>query len=182
MLLIPIPPPPHTHTLTVVPSLLVPLMSPYKALRDGALSCLSVLQTSITDLDPTALQEAYNTNPLIHLIDTICKSKLEISTDPSSLQQLLWKLFKFETDFASRGGQSPGRRKSRRKVELKEKTAILEAILQSLLMHVVTMGASVHVQSVLLKMLVDVDHEVCVCVSVRVSVCRCMCACMCMCC
>ena len=149
-------------------------MNSCETIRDGALLCLSTLHEAITTkLDSTSPQEAYT---LLHLVHSICASKLSILADHTYLQQLFGKLF------SSEGGielqpltveQTPrGRgRRRRKKVEMKAKGTILEAILDCVLMHIVAMGAPAHVQCMLLTALVNVEHQVCVCVWVWVSVC-----------
>ena len=146
-------------------------MNSCETIRDGALHCLSTLHEAITTkLDSKSPQEAYT---LLHLVHSICASKLAILADHTYLQQLFGKLF------SSEGGielqpltieQTPkGRgRRGRRKVDKKAKGAILEAILDCVLMHIVAMGAPAHVQGMLLTALVNVEHQVCVCASVCV--------------
>ena len=157
----------YTYTHTVVPSLLVPLLSPYKEIRDGGLACFSLLQTAASSLDPVTLQDAMSANPLIYLVEAICRSRLEISTDPAILQQLLGKLFRseieFRTDMLVTEGvleQTPRKSKRRKEDNVGTKSAVLEVILQSLLLHVVTMHAPAHIQWVLLRALGDVGLPV----------------------
>ena len=149
-------------------------MNSCETIRDGALLCLSTLHEAIiTKLDSTSPQEAYT---LLHLVHSICTSKLSILADHTYLQQLFRKLFNSE------GGidlqplmveqQTPrGRgRRVRKKIEMKAKGTILEAILDCVLMHIVAMGAPAHVQCMLLTALVNVEHQVCVCVGGWVGV------------
>ena len=87
------------------------------------------------------------------------------------LQQLFGKLFSSEGGIdlqplmveQTPRGRGRGRR-GRKKVEMKAKGTILEAILDCVLMHIVAMGAPTHVQCMLLTALVNVEHQVCVCV------------------
>ena len=153
-------------------------MNSCETIRDGALLCLSTLHEAITTkLDSTSPQEAYT---LLHLVHSICASKLSILADHTYLQQLFGKLFSSEggielqplTVEQTPRGRGRGRGRGRRKnVEMKAKGTILEAILDCVLMHIVAMGAPAHVQCMLLTALVNVEHQVCVCVWVWVSVC-----------
>jgi len=142
-------------------------MSSYKTIRDGALNTLSTLHEAITtEVDPKSIQEAYNSTPLLHLSHSICASRLAISADHMYLRQLLGKLYSLEGQLELSVEQllqmeeTPRRKRERRKGEARAKAAILEAILDSLLMHVVAMEAPSHVQSVLLSALLSVEHQV----------------------
>ena len=159
--------------MPVVPSLLVPLLDRRPALRQKALDCFAVLQAGVMRLPANDRPAFYSATPLLHLVDAICNSRLEISKDPSVVQQVFGRLFSTEVDFS--GGQvrkldqtPQRRRKSDRRAELKKRAEIREAVLQCVLVHVVAMGAPPHVQCALVEVLEEVEHEVRGCLSLPV--------------
>lgn len=144
----------------VVPSLLIPLMSSHKPLREGALNCLAIIQQAIQS--KTSKQPLIGSSPFIYLLEKIMESKLELVTDPSYLQQLFGGVLSDERQ--NDVTETPSKRKRRRRMsgqssEEKEVENRAKA-LECLLMHVVAMGAPAYVQHMLLSALEYVQHAV----------------------
>ncbi len=137
---------PPIHMYSVVPSLLFPLMSPIKALRSSAISCLSLLDTTQT----TASSEPL---PFLFLCNLLCGSELELTSDPTSLVELFRQLPIEEKSTKSK------RRQLRKSVKSDERTLGL-ACVEGVLGHVVMFGMPRHIQVVLLNVLAGLDHQV----------------------
>ena len=144
----------------VVPSLLIPLMSSYKALREGALNCLDIIQQAIQSKETK--QHLIGSSPFIYLLEKIVESKLELATDPSYLQQLFAGILSAES--RSDVVETPSKRKrKRRSTAQKAFEEVAEnkmKALECLLMHVVNMGAPAYIQHTLLSALEHVEHMV----------------------
>ena len=173
----------------MVPSLLIPLTSPYQPIRHQALSCLNLLQHAPSLLLPDQRSSAYATNPALYLLDALIESEMALASDPSALRQLLGQMFPTEGEgetqikrtsgygtrsspatsfiFASSArsaktsiSKTRHQTKKKMKYELRSKVAIRNAILSGILTHVVALSPPPHIQSSLLAILAEVDSVV----------------------
>ena len=87
-----------TYTIppSVVPSLLIPLTSPYQPIRHHAITCLSLLHHTHSLLPSPQRDSAYSTTPMFYLLDTLVESELALSSDPSALPHILGQMFHVE--------------------------------------------------------------------------------------
>ena len=147
----------------MVSSLLLPLASPYQSLRKGAMKCLQTLHQTARHSDPALLPDIYASSPLLYLLDVINERKVELIADSGTLKLMFGHLMTKEGGAISKYiPETPGgRRKSRKKAELRAQNSILESILDSLLLMVFALDSPPdYVQYQLMIILTEVDHKV----------------------
>ena len=147
-------------------------MSSHKALREGALNCLDIIQQAIQSKETK--QHLIGSSPFMFLLEKMTESKLELATDPAYLQQLFAGILSAES--MSDVTETPSKRKRKRQSTAQKASEEVAKnkmkALECLLMHVVDMGAPAHVQHMLLSALEHVEHKVCMVVICILSVLR----------
>ena len=156
---------------TVIPSLLIPLSSPYKLIRERALDCLRALQDSCSSLHPapSAEEEATPTSgvpPSLQLVQQLTRCWEEICSDHTHIVGLLRKLA-VSCPLVPPPPPTPTRRKSKRlgaaagsECSPSPSAGVGGGWLECVLMHVVSLGMPVFVQHQFLSVLREVDHIV----------------------
>lgn len=178
------PPPPSCAHLTlslpllqtVVPSLLIPLSSPYELIRERALECLAALQEACTSGHPLPNQPPSTPTktghtpfypPTLQLVQEIMNSKVDLLADSTHINFLLSKLHSSASSLIPPMPATPSKRRSRRlatgsEVGVSSVDVVpgSEGWLECVLTHIVSLGMPVYVQTQFLRVLDKVDHVV----------------------
>lgn len=154
-----------------MPSLLIPLASPHKVVRDRALDCLQALQDAcspVYSIPPHSKKSPVQTVPsALSLVQGITKVRLEVSLDPSQINDVLRKLFDC---IVPDPPPTPSKRRSKRIAgtttggvatpTAAEGTGPPRTWLDGLVVHVVGLGMPCNVQNQVLRLLDRVDDTV----------------------
>ena len=149
----------HVHFI-VVPSLVIPIMSSHKTLREEALDCVTTIHEAIQSI--STAQFPIGLSPLILLVEKITESKVELEKDPTYLPQLFGKMLSDETKHESSASPTKRKRTKRSTVSLADEEVLQNKVqvLECLLMHAIAMGSPMYVQHMLLSALEYVEHTV----------------------
>lgn len=148
------------HILIVVPSLLIPIMSSHKTLREEGLDCVATIQEAIQSM--STKQVTIGFSPLILLVEKITESKIELEKDPTYLQQLFGKMLSAEIEHDASGSPTKRKRTKRSTVSFADEEVLQNKVqvLECLMMHAISMGSPTYVQHMLLSALEYVEHTV----------------------
>lgn len=148
----------------MIPSLLIPLASPHKVVRENALDCLQALQ------EACKRSKVAKTLPILSLVNGITSSRLELSLDPAQINYILGRLFDQSIHSTSvLPTPPPTPRRSKRKAKTTPLTSgdRYDATptwdlgwLQFVVRHVVELGMPAYVQNQMLQLLDKVDDIV----------------------
>ena len=174
----------------MVPSLLIPLASPHRLIRERALDCLQALKEAChpsaqsSDLQddtqdtaqdttvPPPSQDPANTansrhTSTLHLVHALLEFQIEIATDHTQINQILSKLYIADSAMISPSlvpPPTPSKRRKSRRLEATEGGSGVRGP-QGMdwlecVLHTMSLGMPIFVQYQFLKVLGAVDHVV----------------------
>ena len=148
------------HILIVIPSLLIPIMSSHKTLREEALDCVTTIQEAIQSM--STKQFPIGLSPLSLIVEKFTESKVKLETDPTHLRQLFGKMLSAEINHDISGSPTKRKRKKRSTISLADEEVLQNKVqvLECLMMHAIAMGSPTYVQHMLLSALEYVEHTV----------------------
>jgi U3 small nucleolar RNA-associated protein 10 len=136
-----------TTKCPLIPSLLVPLVSPLSTLRQQSIACFRSIHLVVDQLAGGLANEAHSTSPLLHLVTAIVQYSFDIASDPHYFAVVLKGLF-------HKGSSSESSSRSLRRERG------LAAVHSQLMAAITQEGTPIAVQTVLLGNLHLVDHPV----------------------